>query len=868
MHDKTALVNRTRFVLFLLTITGVAAFAQISPERSAQARISKGKWVKAEQSIKKALRKNSVNAEAKLVYAQWYFSPTNPDYSIDSAYKYTLASLDDYSSAYLKEKEKMQRFPLDSMILVRLREQIDSAAFERAKGYNSEGAYIAFLRRFTFAKQRENAIELRDEVAFLDALKENTYQSFVVYLKKYPDSHRAEEAERRYEKLLFEDKTKDGKLKSFISFYKTYPKSPYRNTVLEQIFEITTSSGEVQDYLDFMAQYGSSKSMIKRARDIAFHIALQHNLEIEGALLTDSIRQVLNDDDYWVPVLKNGKFGFIDSNGEEKLEPQFDEIKDDYLCGNVTEGFLVTSRGVVSRSNSLLLEGEVEAVDDLGFGVLMVDLEDCTRLVHKSGFTIVQDCLDDARIIAEHFIAIKMDKKWTLHSFTGRKLVGEKFDDIQSEESIIIFNKNGKRMLNTIEQIATAADRNPLPDKMIFDEVRKLSSDKVLVKNGSLEGVVNSDLEFVIPLDRQVLTLTSFGFTKKVLNKVTTVGLSETIDKEEYSEIKPYLKWLGLYQSNKAKLYHLPSSKMIEEHLDSLWFTNRLAMAVKGDSMKVIFGSGRKMIFPKSTKVSFVKSPDSVRFFYLEERNKKQLYEVDSGVKRFSLEFDHIEELGGDQFIVEHRNKKGIVGPDGKSMLPVEYDAIVKSHDNIISLLKDRKFGLYDIKGKKLFKAQYDRNITFFNPSTLIVFKDGFYGFVDMDSNPISKFEFEEVRPWSDSLAIVRKNFRWMIYGVYDGKISNDQIKDYRLIKDTKEEKIAIILKDNEYGVLSSTRGVIIPPTFSDVLNLGTAEKPLYFTEKNVEEAGIFVVIYYDENGKMIRRQIYESDEYDRIYCR
>ncbi|MFZ1805773.1 MAG: WG repeat-containing protein [Cyclobacteriaceae bacterium] len=860
-------MNKSRFVLFILTAFVASAFAQIGPERAAQTRMGKGKWQKAELSLKKALRKDSVNAEAKLVYAQWYFSPNNPKYSIDSAYKYTLASLNDYKSVDLRQKERMQRFPLDSIILDQLRAQIDSAAFERAKEYNSEGAYIAFLRRFTFASQRENAIELRDEVSFLDALKENTYQSFVIYLNKYPDSHRAEEAKNRYEKLLFEDKTKDLKLKSFVSFYKEYPGSPYRNTVLKQIFGITTASGEVQDYLDFMIQYKESKSMVKRARDIALHIALQQNLKIPRVLLTDSVKQVLNDDAYWVPVLKNGKFGFIDSNGNEKLEPQFDDIQQDYLCGNVTDDFLVASIGVISRSNSLLLAGEVKAVDDLGYGVLIVDLKDCTRLVHKSGFLIAEDCIDDARIIAEHFVAIKMNKKWTLHSFSGKKLIEGKYDDIRSEEDIIVFSKNGKLMLNTITQIVSAADNNPLPDKMVFDEVRKLSSDKVLVKNGSLEGIVNSDLKFIIPLDRQALTLTSFGFTKKIINKVTTVGLSEAIDKEEFSEIKPYLNWLGLYQSNKAKLYHQPSSKVIEENLDSLWFTNRLAMATLGDSVKVIFGSGRKMAFSRTTKVSFVKSPDSVRFFYLEEKNKKQLYEVDSGIKRFLLEFDNIESLGDGLFLIEHKSKKGIVGLDGKSILPMEYDAIIKSSDNVISLLKDKKFGLYDIRKKKLFKAQYDRNITFFNESTLIMFRDGFYGFVDMDASPISKFEFDEVRPWSDSSAFVRKNFRWMVYSVYDGKISNDQIKDYRLIKDTDKEKIAIIHKENEFGVLSSTRGLVIPPTFSDVLNLGTAEKPLYFTEKNVEEAGIFVVIYYNENGQFIRRQIYESDEYDRIYC-
>lgn len=868
MHVKTTGVHGTRFTLFFLIFICANSLAQINPVRTAQTRINKEKWIKAEQSIKKALRKDSINAEAKLVYAQWYFSPDNPKYSIDSAYKYTLASMSDYNNADFRQRERMQRFPLDSVILVELREQVDSAAFERAKDYNSEGAYIAFLRRFTYAKQRENAVELRDEVSYLDALKDNTYQSFDRYLKKYPGSHRFEEAKKRYEKLLFEDKTKDGKLRSFISFYREFPDSPYRNIVLRQIFEISTASGEIKDYLDFISQYRAFKPLVQQAKDIVLHLALQQNLEIPTLILSDSVRQVLVDDDsYWVPVLKNGKFGFMDSDGKEKIKPQFEEIDNDYLCGNIREDFLVTSHGVVSRSNKLLIEGEVESVDDLGYGILMVDLKDCRRLIHKSGFVLVQDCVDDARIIADHFVAIKNDKKWTLHSFSGRKLIPEKFDDIRSEEDIIVFNRSGKWMLNTISQIVAAADNNPLPDQMVFDEVRKLSSDKVLVKNGALEGVVNSDLEFIIPLDRQTLTLTSFGFTKRVLNKVTTVGLSRAIDSEEFSEIKPYLNWLGLYQSNRAKLYYQPSARIIEDNLDSLWFTNRLAMAASGDSIKVIFGSGRKMIFPKSSKVTFVKSPDSVRYFYLEEKNKKQLYEVDSGIKRFSLEFDYIEDLGNGLFLIGNKNKKGIVGLNGKSILPLEYDAIVRTSDNVISLLRDKKFGLYNIKRQKLYKAEYDRNITFFNESTLIVYKDGFYGFINMDSSPISPFEFDEVRPWSDSLAFVRKNFRWMIYSVYDGKISNDQIKDYRLIKDTQEEKIAIIHQGNEYGVLSNTRGLLIPPTFSDLLNLGTAEKPFYFTEKNVEEAGIFVVIYYDENGKMVMRQIYESEEYDKIYC-
>lgn len=831
--------------------------------------MSKGKWMKAEQSLKKALRKDSINAEARMVYAQWFFSPTNPDYDIDAAYACLLDAFKDYAIVDQRQRERMQRFPLDSAILLHLRAEIDSAAFERAKDINTEASYITFLDKFLFSKFRGNAIELRDEVSFLDALKVNTYQSFDLYIAKYPDSHRAAEARNRYNKLLFEDKTKDGKLKSFISFYKTYPDSPFRKVVTEQIFEISTASGELDDYLDFITNYNDSSWILKKAKDIAFHLAQQSNVNIPHQILSDSIRNVLSlEADYWVPFLKGEKFGFMNSRGEETLAAQFDGISNEYLCGNVTEDYLVTSKGVVSRSNKIIVEGVVDFVEDLGSGILMVKTDKCNRLVHKSGFKLIDDCVEDAQLVANQFVAVQTNGKWSLHAISGRKLVEQKYEAIRSEGDLIVFIKNGKSILNTIDEIIKAADKNILPEKMVFDEVRKLNTNKFLVKNGALEGVVNSDLQFEIPLDRQVLTLTSFGFTKKVLNKVTTVGLSETIDKEEFSEIKPYLNWLGLYQTKGSKLYDIKASKIIAANVDSLWFTNRLAMASRADSVNVIFGSGRRMMFHNTTKVTFVKSPDSVRYFYLEDKNKKQLYEVDSGLKKFTLEFDKIEELGYNLFLIEHKGKRGLVNIEGKTILPLEYDAVAKSSDHLVSLLKDKKFGLFDLKNQKLLKAAYERNVAFFSESILIVYKDGYYGFVDREAKPLSAFEFDEVKPWSDSSAFVRKNYRWLIYDIYTRKVTQSQIKDYQLIKDDPKEKIAIIHKENEYGVISSSKGIIIPPTFSDVLNLGTAEKPIYFTEKNVEEADLFVVIYYDENGQLIRRHIYEADEYDRIYCR
>ena len=869
MKDIDIVTFRSIYIIILI-FYWTNAHGQISPEKSAQSKMARGKWAKAAQTLKKSLAKDSINAEANFVYSQWWFSPINPDFDIDKSYEYILYSQRDYAAYDERQRDRVSRFPLDSLIINKQKRKIDSAAFERAKQMNTEESYQFFLDHFGDANERSMATELRDEVSFLNAMKVNTYESFDHYLSKYPDSHRAAEAKGRYEKLLFESKTRGGKLKSYVFFYETYPHSPFRDEALKEIFQIGTASGSLNDYLNFIDTYGHQTSFSKTAKDIAYHLAVHEQIPIPYQVASDSIQRVSGlDKGYWVPFLKNGKYGFMDEDGVEQIKERFESISDEYLCGNIIDDFIVTSTGIVGRSGKRIYEGEVEEVIDLGRGVLLLKSNQCNHVINKSGFVYTDGCILDARLIADHFLAVQQtNAQWELLALNGRKIINEYFDNIESVEDIVILVRRGKKILHTVAQITSAADQEPLSDDMVFDEVRKLSTDKVLVKNGSLEGVVNAQLEFIIPLDRQSLTMTSFGFTKRYLNKVSTVGLSQTIDREEYSDIRPYLNWLGFFRQDEIKLYQISSSRVVDDNLDSLWFSNRLALALKHDSLMVFFSSGRKMVFPSGTQVSFVKSPDSVKFFAIEDMGKKQVFDVDTGLKRFSLTCNRIEDIGYNIFLIEVDGKAGLVTWDGKVILQTEYDAIVKSSEQFISLLKNKKFGIYDLKNRLLVKPNYERNVRFYNQSVLVAFKDGHYGFIGMDGKPIGDFEFEEVSHWSDSLALVRKNFRWSVYSIHEREIVYDRIKDYRLIADLPAEKIAIIHRENEYGVLSSKRGVVIPATFSDVLNVGTAEKPLYFTEKNVEEAEIFVVIYYNDQGTMIRREIYESDEYDRIYCR
>jgi hypothetical protein len=226
-----------------------------------------------------------------------------------------------------------------------------------------------------------------------------------------------------------------------------------------------------------------------------------------------------------------------------------------------------------------------------------------------------------------------------------------------------------------------------------------------------------------------------------------------------------------------------------------------------------------------------------------------------------------VQYAGEGLFIVTKKGRKGMVTADGKLLLPVEFDAIGDVAANVVSVLRNMKFGAYNISLKRLIKPQYDKNLSVYSSRLLSAYQKGAYGFIDWENKPVSKFEFDDVTYWNDTTAVVKKNYTWIIYNIDQRKNIEESIRNIRYIVDSPDEKTGIIQQKNTFGVVSSKRGFIIPATFSYVVNVGSIEEPVYFTEKHVEEASIFVVIYYDRNGKMLYRQVYEEEDYEKIFC-
>lgn len=851
-----------------MTIIAFGANAQIVPERLAINRIEKGKWLKAEHQLYRSLKKDSLNVEARYGLSKLFFSTANPNFNIDSAYHHVQSALMAYGKLSLRQRDRLKRFPLDSNALIEQRKNIDSAAFERAKKMNTEKSYIDFIAQFKSASQQEAAIELLSEVAFIDALKINTAASFLTYLTKYPASARAGDARQRYEKLLFDAKTKDGKLESYEQFLRDYPQTFYRQEVEKNIFEISTAAGTYFVLTKFIDKYPQLVYYRKRAKDILYHIEKESDARKKYAFKSDSIEIISRGEKgYLIPIFKNGKFGFMTQLGKEVLAPQFTGIDESYLCGAVKTDYLITSEGVVGRSGKVIKHGKVEQVEDLGLGFLKLKLSGCWEVIHKSGFTISDLCVEDAKVISGQYLAIKKNKKWSLFAFNGRQLLPYQYEEVEALDRIIVLNKTRKKILVTVDQVANLANKTPLNESRVYDEIRQLATDRYLVRNGTLEGVLNSSLVFIVPLERHSITQSPYGFVIEKNKRYRVNDSSQELREKEFDQLNFYRDWIGLDENGKTSLYHGREKKFLRKKLDSLRFENQVAFTFRNDSLRVFFISGKALDFESKVSVRFIKSADSTNYFYVPEKNKNSVYQVASGAKLFSAEFDGLEYLGHGFFLVVKGAKKGLMDALGKIVLPMEYTAIVSTGPGIVSLLKDQKFGLFNLISRKLIKPSFERNVMLYDEDKLLAFKEGYYGFMNWEAKALSAFEFEEIQRWNDSISIVKRNFQWSLYEINTRKIVMSKIKDFHSIGDYDEGKIMVIHKENFYGVLSNKRGEIIPASYTDIINLGTAEEPLFFAEKHIEEAGIYVIIYFDQNGKILRKQAFEEDEYDKIYC-
>ncbi len=855
---------RCFFIAVVLWTISTAGFAQPSShERAAIRLIHKQKWQKAESHLRRSLGKQPVNALARYLLSTLFFAPENPKHNTDSAYHHVLAAIEDFGLESARSRERMMRWDVDSLALLRQRDRVDSAAFEAVRVCGTEVAFIDFLRDHPFAPQRSEAIALRNKAAFENAVKINTYGSYYEFLGKYPNAVEAPRARKAYEKLVYESATADGRLSSFEQFLREHPDSPYRAEVERNIFELSTASGDPAAFVDYLSNYPECR-YARIARNVLFYLVPPDFGD--GQHLNDSLRHVLRlQESYLVPFLEEGRFGLMDKDGRSVVPPIIGDLDDSYRCGNITEEILVMADSIIGRNGQVIFLGNTREIDDIGAGFLTVTADDGKYVIHKSGLVAHRN-VDDARVVGNRLLAVERGGRWSLFGLTGRPLGNAPWEGFRVHENVVLLRRNDHWHATAIDQLFSDGQSNHEAAGP-FDDMQALPDGRLLVSYDGKKGIIGQDLGTIIPFSEDDINPSFFGYT-------TTSGEGKTLYRHDglrvgaFDDLMVHDPWVLAMKDSLWYVVDMANGRVLEPGHESPAFEGPFLITHFNDTATVHFGPQHLERFAGTLHPTFVPGKDSTAFLVVDDGEERTVYDI-GGIPLFTTGADDIQHTGGRIFTVVRRGKKGLMRADGKLLLPMEYDAIGDVRGQMVSLLRNMKFGIWNVTTGQLIPPQYDKNIRRYHDALLVAYKDGGYGFVDWNNQPKSDFVFDEVTYWNDTSAWVRRGPYWALYAMERDSVVTDRIKSIRMVRDDSEERLAIVHAADGYGVMSSTAGTVIPPTFSDLVNVGSGEQPLYFTEKHVAEASVFVVIYYDRNGKFLRRAIYDdADEYEKIYCR
>ena len=204
----------------------------------------------------------------------------------------------------------------------------------------------------------------------------------------------------------------------------------------------------------------------------------------------------------------------------------------------------------------------------------------------------------------------------------------------------------------------------------------------------------------------------------------------------------------------------------------------------------------------------------------------------------------------------------------GKLALKAAYQAIGNYNNGYVSTLISGKFGIFNYNKNVFLSTKYQKALVPFGNLYFIGTKGDSYGLVDLNNKDVTGYKFKEILDWNDSIALVKVEDQWRLYDIKHDTYIYEGISEYKVLRHDEEEKILLITKDSQNGILSNKYGEVVSTTFNDIINIGTTETPVYFAEKYVLEADFYVIIYYDAKGNILRKQIFTDEaEYEKIYC-
>ena len=169
-------------------------------------------------------------------------------------------------------------------------------------------------------------------------------------------------------------------------------------------------------------------------------------------------------------IRKDGKFGFVDTNGKLRIANRYDSI------GDFHEGLapikLIGMWGFINQHDKIVIQPNYQSVTRFSNSLSRVKRNDKYGLINKEGDIRLALRYDELKPLANHHYMLKMNQRFGVANEKGEVDIETRFDFLEDlNNGLLIAGREGRYGLITNKGL----DRIPMIyGKLIFDKARNL----------------------------------------------------------------------------------------------------------------------------------------------------------------------------------------------------------------------------------------------------------------------------------------------------------------------------------------------------------------------------------------------------------
>lgn len=823
--------------------------------------IEKMEYEKAYELIERARLKAPSDPGVDYFASLLYFTKPYDSYNLDSARKYVNNSIEKFSLIDEEASLDLKDDGITISVVEELGDDIRDRMYRQLQNNLNVVDIENFMAIYSRSPYEEELVFKRDSIVFLDVRNDDKIESYEGFLANYTTESYREISIVRLDELRFDELSKSANLESYYSFHRAYPTSKFLNQVEEFVFENSTKGHSPVAYRDFIS-FAREKKWKERAANLLFYLSGDPSI-----LNRDSVLEVRNNQNVrLIPAMENGSFGFHNVDGLVHISYEFQDVSSDYKCTPTSSDWLLveTQSGgeIISKAGKKVLKN-VDGFEDLGFGAVLVEKKDLKFVYHKSGLKILEEPVESAAVIGEKWIKVERNSRSSLVSFAGKYLTDFEFNDIYLLGDFWVFEKDGLIAVSNYDTVSKGLVGGGLALEFKFDDL-ELVEDAVLIGfRGDRECMLDSSLEFLIPWGEYEINpdASNWYLRNESGYRIYDQSLGDIRD-----EVHPYLEtnygWLALKTNEDWML--LPRSQKVSPSrgYDSLKLVNDyFTYAVKGDYQTLICSNGTVRQLNENELVrTFINKKDNILI-----EGEEELFVLDTaGNEMLSGNYDEVTFLNDTLIRTLGRKGYGLIHVNGETLLESEYDAINLDDQLALTLKRDR-IGCLDLRTGVVVDPSSKARIEKINNLFTVKGEQG-YGLVDSKKNTILSQNYQEILFWNDTSFLVESSNYWVI--VTDGDVVvSDTLQSIRKIAEVEEETFWRFVFKGKYGIISNLNGVILEANYTDIVNIGIDQEPLFFADQHLDKAKFHVVSYIDPLGGLLFSKAYNKDDFERVLC-